>query len=366
MTHKPAKIFADHTLSDAPLVHKIISRLPGVPVIWGEEKEFRNLTLAQTKLAPSKEYILVLQRQHGPFIRPCPGTQNYLCCGYQIIDFAANCSLGCHYCILQAYLNFPHMVVYANVGDLLAQLDTYLTKNANKMVRLGTGEFTDSLWWDELTGISGTLVPFIGQRENAVLELKTKTTQIEQLEDLPHAGRVIISWSVNSRECIRRYEEHTPSLEERLQAAASVQEWGYRLGFHFDPIIHYPGWEEGYREAVRLIFDYADPGVIAWISLGAFRFMPKLKDIIADKYPQDKFIYEEFILGLDKKLRYFKPLRIKMYRVLHQAIREFAPDICVYLCMESKEVWQEAFGYEPSEYGGLSNILDEGCRASPV
>ncbi len=363
MIPKPAKIFVDRTLSDEPLVYRVISQLPGIPVTWGDEKEFRNKTIEQAKLAPPKEYMLVLQSQHGPFIRPCPGTNNYLCCGYQIIDFAANCSLGCHYCILQAYLNFPHPVIYANQGELLAQLDTYLARNSNRLVRLGTGEFTDSLLWDKLTGISGSLVPFIGRKENAVLELKTKTAQVEQLKSLPHARRVIVSWSVNSRECIKLYEEYTPSLEERLQAADTVLGWGYRLGFHFDPIIYYPGWEEGYREAVRLIFEQIDPKAIAWISLGAFRFMPKLKDIIAEKYPQDKFIYEEFILGDDKKMRYLKPLRIKMYQVIYQAIREFAPDVCVYLCMESKEVWQEVFGYEPSKYGGLSKMLDESIRS---
>ncbi len=364
MTLEPAKIFVEQNLVDEPYVHEIISRLPGVSVTWGDVAEFRAETLKQARLAPLQEYMLLLQKQYGPFIRACPGTQNYLCCGYQIIDFAANCTLGCHYCILQAYINFPHLVIYANIKELLAQLGVYLKLNADRVVRLGTGEFSDSLLWNKISNISNILIPLIGQQKNAILELKTKTTHIDQLEHLPHGGRVVISWSINSEECIRNYEEHTTNLEDRLQAAAAVSAWGYRIGFHFDPIIYYPGWEAGYREAVRLIFEHVEPEAIAWISLGAFRFMPKLKTIIAEKYPQDKFIYEEFILGADKKMRYFKPLRIKMYKVIQQAIREFAPHACIYLCMESPQVWQEVFGYDPSKYGGLSKLLDGAINAN--
>ncbi len=364
MSPKPTKIFIAQALADEPWVHKIINRLPEVPVSWGDEHEFRTETLKKAQLAPPPEHVLVLQKQQGPFIRPCPGTQNYLCCGYRIIDFAANCTLGCHYCILQAYINFPHLVIYANLGELLAQLQAYLNLNANRVVRLGTGEFTDSLLWDKLTDISGILIPLVSQHKNAILELKTKTTHIDQLTALPHNGRVVIAWSVNSKECIKRYEEHTAPLTDRLQAAAVVSGWGYRIAFHFDPIIYYPGWEAGYREAVRLIFEYIEPEAVAWISLGALRFMPKLKAIIADKYPQDNFIYEEFITGADKKMRYFKPLRIKLYKLIYQAIREFAPEVCVYLCMESPEVWQAVFGYTPAKYGGLSKMLDGALNGS--
>jgi spore photoproduct lyase len=359
MSITPDRVFIDQTLADEPWVSEIIERLPGVPVSWGTAKSFQTRALLHARLSSVREKILFLQKQNGPFIRPCPGTQNYLCCGYQIIDFAANCTLGCHYCILQAYLNLPYLVIYANLRELLSQMDVFLARNCNNIIRLGTGEFTDSLLWDKLTNISNILIPLIGQKQNAFLELKTKTTEVDRLMGLPHAGRVVIAWSVNSRECIRRYEEQTATLDERIGAAVRVREWGYRIGFHFDPLIYYPGWEEGYLEAIRLIFEKIDPAVIAWISLGCLRFMPGFKALFAEKYPQDKFIYEEFIPGADKKLRYFKPIRIKMYRMLYQAIRDMAPRVCVYLCMESPDIWQEALGFTPARYCGLKKLLDD-------
>ncbi|OQY57486.1 MAG: hypothetical protein B6245_16810, partial [Desulfobacteraceae bacterium 4572_88] len=59
---------------------------------------------------------------------------------------------------------------------------------------------------------------------------------------------------------------------------------------------------------------------VVWISLGTFRFMPSLKPIIQDRFPDSKIIYGEFIPGLDGKMRYFKPLRIRLYHGVRDGI----------------------------------------------
>jgi spore photoproduct lyase len=97
---------------------------------------------------------------------------------------------------------------------------------------------------------------------------------------------------------------------------------------------------------------------IVWISLGTLRFPPALKAMIENRFPESKIVYEEFITGPDGKMRYFKPLRIRLYRKIIACIRELAPAVLVYLCMEDDEVWQESLGFKPSEVGGLPHILD--------
>jgi spore photoproduct lyase len=54
------------------------------------------------------------------------------------------------------------------------------------------------------------------------------------------------------------------------------------------------------------------------------------------------------VLGPDGKLRYFQPLRVAMYRKMLGWMRRAAPTVKVYLCMESREVWRQVFGYAPS------------------
>jgi spore photoproduct lyase len=40
-------------------------------------------------------------------------------------------------------------------------------------------------------------------------------------------------------------------------------------------------------------------------------------------------------------------------------IRELAPDVMLYFCMEDEEVWERALGFVPEDRSGLSRMLDE-------
>jgi spore photoproduct lyase len=119
----------------------------------------------------------------------------------------------------------------------------------------------------------------------------------------------------------------------------------------------YDGCENDYTQVVKKLFSFVSAENVVWISLGTLRYMPPLKSIIQKRFPDSKIIYEEFITGLDGKLRYFKPLRIKLYKQIVARIRELAPDVVIYLCMEDDEVWKESIGFAPDDYGGLPKIL---------
>ena len=136
------------------------------------------------------------------------------------------------------------------------------------------------------------------------------------------------------------------------------ESWGYPLAFHFDPVVIYDGCENDYEDVIKQVFAHVSPQNIVWISIGTFRFMPQLKPIIQQRFPDSSIIYGEFIPGLDNKMRYFKPLRIRIYQHMVSVIRQFAPDLTVYFCMEDDDVWEQVMGYLPSERGGLSTILD--------
>jgi spore photoproduct lyase len=99
-------------------------------------------------------------------------------------------------------------------------------------------------------------------------------------------------------------------------------------------MVIYEGCENDYRKVVRNLFEHIRPENIVWISLGTFRFMPSLKPMVARRFPDSKIVYGEFITGLDNKMRYFKPLRIALYRQMVDWIRDKAPDVTVYFCME--------------------------------
>jgi spore photoproduct lyase len=162
---------------------------------------------------------------------------------------------------------------------------------------------------------------------------------------------------MNPQRVIDSDEDGTASLEERLAAARRCQEAGYRLGFHFDPMIEYAGWEKEYAELIEQIFAAVDWRRIAWLSMGVLRTTPELKRTMRDRFPRSRLITGEQVLCPDGKLRYFQPLRVAMYRKMLHWIRRAAPTVKVYLCMESKEVWQQVFGFAPSCEKELGNQM---------
>ncbi len=238
----------------------------------------------------------------------------------------------------------------------MAELDTVLSQH--KILRIGTGEFTDSLIWELWTDVSPLLVQRFATQNHAVLELKTKTTAIERLQNLNHNRKTIAAWSLNTNHIIHTEERATASLAARLKAAASCETWGYPLAFHFDPLILYEGCEEDYTRVIDNLYSQVSADSVVWISLGTLRFPPSIKTVIQKRFPNSKIIYEEFIKGPDGKMRYFKPLRIKLYRKIIACIRDHAPDAVVYLCMEDDEVWRKSLGFTPDDVGGLPHMLD--------
>jgi spore photoproduct lyase len=302
---------------------------------------------------------LFLCKNRGHFFKPCPGTREYQCCRYQVVNTGTNCPIDCVYCILQAYLNTPCLTFHVNVDQLFHELSESLTANPQKFFRIGTGEFTDSLAIDRLTCLSHKMVEFFGRTDNAVLELKTKSAAVNNLQGLPHNGKTIVAWSLNSTQIMAKYEIRSATLEERLESAKRCAEWGYRLAFHFDPIIDHPGWEVGYAETIDRLFSKVPASAISWISMGALRFLPNLKEIAFRRFPETRIYFQEFITGLDGKARYFRPSRVRLYRYIHDLLqKKVSEKTCVYFCMESDEIWREVMGYIPSARGGLATMLD--------
>jgi spore photoproduct lyase len=356
--HLFKRIFLEAGAEDYEMTRRILARLPRVPVetIPGRDALKPRKGERAAWIAGAKDTLL-LAVQKGPFLRPCPGTRDYICCGYQVLQVGLNCPLDCTYCVLQGYLNIPAVTVFVNVEDLLTELEASFREDSAKVWRLGTGEFGDGLALDALTGLNARLIPFFAGRPRAALEIKTKWHLVEPLLPFGPNPQVIFSWSLNPPEIVRAEERGAPALAARLKAAARAAAAGFRLGFHFDPIIYFPGWEAAYRSAVARLGAAVSPAAVAWISLGALRFLPPMRALLSQRFPESPIADGEMVLAPDGKLRYFKDLRIEMYARLREWLQEALPGTCLYLCMESPRVWQAVCGETPTGED-LSRVLD--------
>ena len=351
--YRPQQVWVDRQVLDSPITVNVLQALPDVPttVIDGPPPLASPLTQAALMTAAKRQVYLTAQQ--GRFVRACPGAtsrhdESQLCCGYMIVDVISNCNYDCTYCYLQSYLNTPYLTIYANVESLFDELAALLQARPQQLLRIGSGEFSDSLSLDPLTGFSRLLVPFLRQFPNVLFELKTKSDCVDGLLDLDPQGRVMVSWSLNPEPVVQREEHKTASLAARLRAAQRCRDAGYKIGLHFDPLLYYPGWEADYEPFVDQVFAALSPADIAYMSMGSLRFSPALKGVVRERFAKSRLMDAELFPGADGKMRYFRPLRVEMYTQMLTWLRRYIADTHLYLCMESREIWHKVFGQAPS------------------
>lgn len=339
-TFRPQQIFIEEQAHEYSLAQRVKKMFPGVESIsitsyaeYRKEHPFR--------LEELKRPVLFLVKQDGDFIKKCPCTKGHLGCGYFIFNLGFGCPFDCAYCYLQQYTNAPGIVIPANIDDFLAEAERLLLR-LKRPVRLGSGEFCDSLALDSITGYAESLVSFF-RSKNVLFELKTKSACIDGLLSVAGAGNIVISWSLNPQSHIDSEERCVASLAARLEAAKKVEEHGYSLGFHFDPIIYTADWEKRYRATIEQLYKNLK-GPFAWISLGTLRSSRMLKPIVEQRFPESRIFYGELLLGKDKKLRYPYFLKKQIYQTMIEWIRGFDAKTPVYLCMEEETMWKELYG----------------------
>lgn len=338
------RIWIDPAAADDPLTARVLAALPETPhgtitpeALLARERHVP-LTVAKRRL--------FLTRDRGSLLKRCPGTRNRVCCNYFVINQGIGCPFDCSYCFLQDFSNLPAIFVYTNVTDLLEEVRIKTEARPEAFFRIGTGEMCDSLALDRLTGFSRELVPFFATLPNAHLELKTKSVAIENLFGLEHNGKTVVSWSLNPHHIAASDEQGAAPPEERIRAAARMQAAGWRVGFHFDPLVRFPGWEEAYRQLIGELARAIDPTGVAWISLGSFRCRPQMKEMMDSRFPESTLTSGELLPCNDGKLRYFLPQRVALYRKIVALLHEWSPDLFLYLCMEDNNVWEAVFGKE--------------------
>ena len=333
----PQRLLVERAVEEKPLARRLRAAFPRVPV---EVLESVQAWKEPGPMTPAKRVLAIAEAKGEP-LKPFPKIKHAVNLEDYVFNPVSNCHLECTYCILQSYLkNNPVLTVFANTEHFLGALEK-LDGEGGREIRVGTGELSDSLALEGLTGLGGEWIPFFAERKNLFLELKTKSDCVAGLLGLEHRGRTVLSWSLAPEAIVQREELKCASLAERLEAAAQAQAAGYPVGLHLDPMICHPGWEAAYDGLIGAIAGRLDPRRLAWVSVGSLRFDKALKDIATERFPQTSIFAEDFIKAPDGKFRYFKTLRREMYRRVWRRLAEWSSDFPRYLCMEPPWMWEE-------------------------
>ena len=330
----PKTVFIETSVKNSPLAARVRAAFPNA-----EFKDTDGKTQVGSADFSRRTDTLLIHREKYDFLKPCPCSCGSAGCGYNLINLGFGCRFECEYCFLQQYQNLHAILWPANVDEFLQKLDEgKFNKGPFDRPRIGSGEFTDSLVFDDITQYSQALVPFFRARPQWQFEFKTKSVNIGGLLKVGGCENVVVSWSVNSSKITDEAEHFTPGLTARLQAACEVARAGYRIGFHFDPVVIYDGYQSDYARTVAQMADTLPADKIAWISVGTLRFSRELKKQIETRFPNNFMLDGEFLLDFDGKMRYGDSQRIAAYQFLVPLLRKTFPKAHVYLCMEDPQI----------------------------
>jgi spore photoproduct lyase len=290
------------------------------------------------------------KERKSPFIRRFqgPGDGSGIVCFkfWQLVP-AMGCPFRCSYCFLQDQSCFranPETLsgfVYTNVDKMLAEVDKWLKDPVPKMLIIG--ELQDGLVFDPAykkengTPLTHLLVPRFAAQTRHRLIFLTKATTIQHALELSPTPQVLFSWSVNAEYIGTTFEHGAPPPSERFEAARRMKEAGWPIRFRLDPMVPYPGWQEGYAEVIERI-NALEPEMV---TLGALRATsPKSLRSAAKKNGRDASIFDYLGEARDASgFKYRVPFetQVEMFRF---ALNRLAPRVVPALCKEDVGLWR--------------------------
>ena len=198
-----------------------------------------------------------------------------------------NCLYDCRYCFLQGMFRSAHYVLFVNYEDFAMDIEQTLRLHGNDKVQFFSGYDCDSLAFEPVTRFTEHFLPLFTKQPQALLELRTKSTQIRSLLAHGPVPNCIVAFSFTPRSVANALEHKTPALERRIEAMARLQKQGWQIALHFDPLIHDVNFEENYTGLFRDIFTAIDPDALHSVTLGGFRLPRDYFSNMIKLYPDE-------------------------------------------------------------------------------
>jgi spore photoproduct lyase len=324
--------------SDAAHVRRVAAR-SGLPVRWMGKAPTVNGERGMDKLMEERN-VLLLRDRKSPFIEQFQHPLGRCAKFYKLTAYN-NCNFWCEYCYLYlTFRNAPVSTHFVNYDRMFREIEAFDRANVPDALRvLNLGELGDPLAVDAITGFAEQVVPFMpAHAPRSKLLFLTKSDAVNTLLPLAHAGRTIVSFSVNTDKVWRYLEHRTPSPTARLKAARRVQDVGYEVRLRIDPVIRYSTWKDDYEALVEAVFATLEP---SRITLGEYRPAEGLSNHIRARFPESPLIKVNGSLVAEAgKLRYPRECRLEMFATIIGQIRRRRPKVEIALCKENAEVWK--------------------------
>ena len=236
-------------------------------------------------------------------------------------------------------------------------------ESGGKLCTFNLGEHTDSLALDHLTRMTSDFIPFVTTIPNSQLELRTKSANVQNLQNLDHQGRTIVGFTLSPQLVIDGSEgENAVSIEDRIEAVRQCQEWGYPVSLKIDPIIPFDGWQEAYTDLIGQLADTLDRKLVHHYATGVLRWDTKNLKLCRKMFPDSGLWQFDYSDIHSRKRAPSEQERREIYLYILPRMQAAFPDVEHYLSMEMKDFAKEII----REAGGLKVTTDKTTKRQNV
>ena len=287
-------LYIEQAIATHPRVREIGLRFPSANQVMCERYGAVFNRKSQNFRLQKKNPSLILAHKFDNHVLETPegygigGRNNYY------FSHMLNCIYDCRYCFLQGMYRSAHYVLFVNYDDFFSAMDAKLVAHDGEDVWFFSGYDCDSLALDPLTGFAEHLLSYLETRPHAMVELRTKSTQIRALLGQATLPNVIVAFSLTPEPAAVALEHKAPSVAKRINAMTQLAQNGWRLGLRFDPLLDDVRFEEHYQSLFRDIFDRIDPACIHSITIGPFRMPGSFFSNVVRLYPDEPLLAGSF------------------------------------------------------------------------
>ncbi len=279
-------IYIEEEVVNSERVGQILSRFSDVPHIhcnrFGEIFNRKAQNFRLQKKAPA----LILAKKYGNLVLPAPSGYGFDNSPSYYFSHMLNCVYDCRYCFLQGMYGSANYVLFTNYEDFETALAETIASNDGQGAYY-SGYDCDSLALEPVSNFCEYFLPVFAQFPQAMLEIRTKSTQIRSLLERPPIENCVIAMSFTAQEAAARWEHKVPSISKRIEALCKLQQAGWKTAVRFEPIIFEQGFAEAYQALFSEVFAKLDASMLHSVSAGLFRMPTDFYKRIVKLYPDE-------------------------------------------------------------------------------
>lgn len=236
---------------------------------------------------------LILSVDRGPYLYR--GSERVQSFGAHDVYYVApirNCVYNCEYCFLQGMHASGDLLVTVNNEDILQAAAARYRDSGGYF--LSISYLTDLMAFENLLPFCRRWIEFAREHPELLLEIRTKSDNVHALHELKPVTNVVLVWSLSPEPVSRKHERGAASFRNRLLAARTAQQSGWRLRLCFDPVLRVPGWEDLYHDCITETFRRLNAEAVEQVSYGVFRLHGDFLDRMRKLYSHSPLLHADY------------------------------------------------------------------------